>query len=280
MFRNSIVGIDRDREARDAIALAVALTPGGKLTLAHAGELHSSQMSMLARARDQAGIDAELACISAPSPGEGLHRLAEERGADLIVVGACARGKLERALLGDDAHGALAAARCAVAIAPRGYGAGGGQPPAVIGVAYNATPESRAALALARELGREFDALVRVRHVVTLPSYAYSAPVATALEATIDTVVIEAQERLTALEGVQAKAVFGVPSEELTVFSRELDLLVVGSRSHGPLRRLISGSTAQQLAAHAECALLVLPRCVTAARQERTVPAPAAAAAR
>ena len=37
-------------------------------------------------------------------------------------------------------------------------------------------------------------------------------------------------------------------------------LLVVGSRSYGPLGRLMHGSTSQQLARTCRCALLVLPR--------------------
>jgi hypothetical protein len=35
---------------------------------------------------------------------------------------------------------------------------------------------------------------------------------------------------------------------------------VVGSRSYGPVRRLVIGSTSDYLERHARCALLVLPR--------------------
>jgi len=39
-----------------------------------------------------------------------------------------------------------------------------------------------------------------------------------------------------------------------------VDLLVVGSRSYGPVKRLVVGSTSNYLERHARCALLVLPR--------------------
>jgi hypothetical protein len=40
----------------------------------------------------------------------------------------------------------------------------------------------------------------------------------------------------------------------------QLDILVVGSRGYGPVRRLVLGSTADYLERHARCSLLVLPR--------------------
>ena len=63
-----------------------------------------------------------------------------------------------------------------------------------------------------------------------------------------------------ALDGVEAHAAYGDPAEELTLYSASLDLLVLGSRSYGPLGRLVHGSTAHQLAGTARCPLLVLAR--------------------
>jgi len=39
-----------------------------------------------------------------------------------------------------------------------------------------------------------------------------------------------------------------------------VQLLVVGSRGYGPMKRLILGSTSDYLQRHARCSLLVLPR--------------------
>ena len=52
----------------------------------------------------------------------------------------------------------------------------------------------------------------------------------------------------------------GLPGEELVAFGDEVELLVVGSRGYGPVRRMMLGSTSMHLARAARCPLLVLPR--------------------
>ena len=69
-----------------------------------------------------------------------------------------------------------------------------------------------------------------------------------------------ARDSLRQLEGVEGRVAVGTPAGELAAFGDELDLLVVGSRGHGPLRRLILGSTSMQLAREARCPLLIVPR--------------------
>jgi nucleotide-binding universal stress UspA family protein len=54
--------------------------------------------------------------------------------------------------------------------------------------------------------------------------------------------------------------VYGLPGEELAAFGDEVQLLVVGSRGYGPMKRLIIGSTSDYLQRNARCSLLVLPR--------------------
>jgi nucleotide-binding universal stress UspA family protein len=78
------------------------------------------------------------------------------------------------------------------------------------------------------------------------------------------------------------EAVLGLTGEELAAFGARVDLLVVGSRGYGPLRRLMLGSTSEHLAGHARCPLLVLPRTAsrdrdrhaTTGRDEATAPTP------
>ena len=75
----------------------------------------------------------------------------------------------------------------------------------------------------------------------------------------------DARRRLGSLADVDAEVVLGIPGEELAAFGERLDLLVVGSRGYGPMRRLMFGSTSNHLAGHARCPLLVLPRVADAA---------------
>jgi nucleotide-binding universal stress UspA family protein len=277
MFENVLVGVDGRANGRDAAALAARLTdPAGKLTLAHvrAGELqqihaatpgppdeeHEASMELLEGERTAAGVDAELISVAAASPGAGLHRQAEEQGADLLVVGSCSRGAFGRVMLGDDTRAALNGAPCAVAIASRGYAARAGDPITKVGVAYNGSPESEAALAKAREVATPTRATVEALEVVSIPSYAFTGLVAPAIGDTINVMIAEANERMGRLPDVEGRAVYGLAGEELAAFGEEVDILVVGSRSYGPVRRLVLGSTSDYLERHARCSLLVLPR--------------------
>jgi nucleotide-binding universal stress UspA family protein len=200
--------------------------------------------------------------------GRGLHELCEVIGADLLVVGSSRRGLLGRVLIGDDTRAALNGAPCAIAIAPAAYSE---QPATMreIGVAYNGSPESEHAVAVAREIAAQCGAKLSAFEAVSLPTYVFlggAAPIDGAPEGLVD----EARERIAALGGVEPHAAYGLPAEELAVYSASLDLLIVGSRGYGPIGRLIHGSTTQQLADSARCPLLVLTR---AARETETAEA-------
>ena len=71
----------------------------------------------------------------------------------------------------------------------------------------------------------------------------------------------------------------GEPVDALIARTREgLDLLVVGSRGYGPVRRDVFGSVSSELIGRAECHVLVLPRQVSAADDPTVEPANIAAA--
>jgi nucleotide-binding universal stress UspA family protein len=276
MFNNVLVGVDGRPNGRDAIALASCLTDAtGTLTLAHVhgGELNPSHAispglvkeereasaKLLEDERAAADVVAELVSVVAMSPGRGLHQQAEDQGADLLVVGSCSHGAFGRAMLGDDTRAALNGAPCAVAIATLGFATH--RPPlARIGVGYNGSPEGVGALAMARELVASFGATVHAREVVSIPSVAYSGFMPPLLGDTMNEMLMDAQGRMSTLPDVDGSAVYGLTGEELAAFSEEVDLLVVGSRSYGPVKRLVLGSTSNYLERHARCSLLVLPR--------------------
>jgi nucleotide-binding universal stress UspA family protein len=276
VFENVIVGVEGRAGGRDAIALAGRLLDEhGQLTLVnvHGGSLNPVRAStpgrlaeeqersheLLERERTQAEVQAELVSYVASSPGHGLHELAEERRADLLVVGSCGRGHAGRVLLGDDTRASLNGASCAVAVASRHY-ADHPLPITTVGVGYDGSPESEVALALARELAARRRSTLRALDVLSLPSYAFAGYGAPALGDEIEQMLAEAKQRMDAIEGVDGRAVYGLPGEELAAFSDELQLLIVGSRGYGPMKRLILGSTSNYLESHARCSLLVLPR--------------------
>jgi nucleotide-binding universal stress UspA family protein len=279
MFKQIVVGVDEHEGGRDAIALARnVLARDGELTLAYvfAGDPHVYRSAsaayeasereraseLLERTRAETGVQAHLRWRGSPSVGRGLHELCEVIGADLLVVGSSRRGLLGRVLIGDDTRAALNGAPCAIAIAPAGYSH---QPVAMreIGVGYDGSPESEHAVAVARKVAAQCGAKLSAFEAVSLPTYAFlggPAPIDDAFEDLVD----DARKRIEALDGVEPHAAYGLPAEELGVYSASLDLLVVGSRGYGPMGRLIHGSTSQQLAHTARCPLLVLTRAARA----------------
>jgi len=276
MFENALVGVDGSPFGRDAVALASRLlADGGRLTLVHVhpGLLHpfhavtpgfldeerEASEKLLLQERERAGVEAELVSAVGASPAGTLHEQAEERGADLLVVGSAHRGVLGRVMLGDDSRRALNGAPCAVAIAAKAY-AEAPRPLARVGVGYNDSPESHTALEAARAIAAHADGTVHALEVISIPTYAWTGMMSPSVGQEIDTVLQEANDRMRALVGVDGRAAYGLAGEELAAFSDHLDLLVVGSRSYGPFKRLVLGSTSDYLERHARCSLLVLPR--------------------
>jgi len=279
MFKNVLAGVDGRPGGRDAITLAARLAdPDGELTLVH---VHSGALrpvhtatpgllaaeredspKLLARERAACGVRASLLSVASESPGAGLHRQAEVREADLLVVGSCGHGAFGRAMLGNDTRAALNGAPCAIAIASRGY-ADHPTPITKVGVGYDGSPESVAALALARRLALQNAASVSALEVVPVRSHARARSPGGARDGA-DAMLERAADRMRQLPDVEGHAVRGFSGEELARFSDEMDILVVGSRGYGPMRRLVLGSTSDYLERHARCALLVLPRGVEA----------------
>ena len=273
MFRNVLIGIDGRQGGRDAIALARQLADReATLTLGHvcAPILGQGAVEALPRQRDEAQKllehEGELAAVHAhltvrdPFPvGHGLHELAEQQQADLLVVGSTRHALLGRVLMGDDSRAALDGAPCAIAIAPRGYALAPRRLER-LGVGYDASPESEHALSAARELARREGGEVTVLWVVSLQNVREEKPIPADWPSGIDRLIDRHAERLAALHDVHGVVTYGGPREELAQFGKDLDLLIVGSRGYGPIGRLVHGSVSHYLVGHATCSLLVLPR--------------------
>jgi nucleotide-binding universal stress UspA family protein len=272
MFKNVIVGVDGRSGGRDAAALAHRLLDHrGKLTLVHVhlettavivhefdSAAQKEAQRLLESEREAAGGVAEVASIGGTSVAAGLHRYAEEHGADLLIVGTCRRGVVGRVLVGDDTRSSLQCAPCAVAIPPRGY-AEVSAPIEIIGVGYDASAESEAALAKARELagggGVEIHALIVVAAVRFDGSKL--APLNSVMGT--DPRLNELRRRLGELDYVTARPAYGIPVEELGTFGEEVDLLLLGSSIEGPKGRLIANRISKHLARASRCPLMVFP---------------------
>lgn len=261
MFTKIIVGVDGSETGRDAVVLAQALAaPDGELVLAYVWERSAGIGSAMTGADHPSHVGRQVVehlrrAIDGPSRGvvrqassaaEGLHALAGELEADLIVVGSARRQHDGRVLIHDDARAALHGASCAVAVAPRGYATWRGGIRR-IGVGYEQTASGASALTAGRLLAAEKHATLVVRSVL------FDDPRTGVAE--------ELRARLEALDDVDEVEIrMGLLSEELQEMSEEVDLLILGSRGQGPARRMLFGSTADAMVREAHCPVLVLPR--------------------
>jgi nucleotide-binding universal stress UspA family protein len=189
------------------------------------------------------------------SVADGINALAAERGAELIVFGSPHHGPVGRVLLSNAAAAACDGAPCAVAIAPRGFRDRPVLDPAVIGVAFDGSPESAAALESGLGLAR--DAGPALRMIGVEPAgwnrpIRHHEPVAPALAAL-------AAELKDGVE-IETRLLQGDPAHALAGETEALGLLVCGSRACGPLRRVMLGSVSAAVIRSAACAVVVVPR--------------------
>jgi nucleotide-binding universal stress UspA family protein len=278
-----VVGVDGREGGRDALALARVLqrARGGELVAVHAhpyelfvargeGEaydrlLHEEAQRRVEAELDAAGVEARALAVPDGSPARALQLAAERQGAGLVVVGSAHRGPLGRLVVGDGAAGTLHAAPCAVAVAPRGFAS---TPGALreIGVGFDGEPEARAALASAEGLADAAGARLHVI-VVARPAMVPDPWIGPTIDWTEQARAEREYARRLADDAVAelgvpaaGEVLVGSPGDELAAASRELDLIVVGSRRFGPARRLLLGSTSSHLVRAAACPVVVLPR--------------------
>ena len=259
MFERILVGYLDTEQGRDALELGRVL----------AGANHA-EMSVVTTSEQDGGDLAELARAEA---------------ADLIVLGSTHRGPLGRVVPGAMAGRLLGEAPCAVAVAPPGFGkaadgydgwrplSGGVEDPGprVIGVGFDGSHAAREALDAAVELALPNNAALRVYTVARN----YAHPPAAASDGRMPGMPSEAQ----ALRELLHEAVAELPAEAraLPVFLRGnpaeelirateagVDLLVLGSRRGGPLRRALHGGVSNAVMAMASCPVLISPAGVTA----------------
>jgi nucleotide-binding universal stress UspA family protein len=185
-----VIGFDGTDSGEDALALGLLLARStGAVPLVaviHAEEypigvgrvdaewvayLHEQAEATLGRARRLVGQDtgAEFREVSAPSESRGLHDLAEEEQAELVVVGSSRRGPFGRTYPGSTGDRLLQGSSCPVAVAPRGLRESPPERLATIAVAYLDTPEAGHALQVAVELAERVGARLLLVSVMPRP---------------------------------------------------------------------------------------------------------------
>lgn len=253
MFRKIVVGVREEGSDPEALAL------GERLALASGGETQ----------------------VVTAAGADGFVDLAHSEEADLVVLGPTHREGFGRLFPGATVDRLSKEPPGALAVAPRGFGSGDGgeewQPfdgdgkdsgLRVIGVGFDGSPSSRAALDLASELALRNRATIRVFAVAhRLGPLAPAATSATApaspAEAELDAVRTALHEAVAALpDETRALPVLlrGAPATELVgAVKAGVDLLVLGSRGGGPVWRAFHGSVSAAVLDAAPCPVLIVP---------------------
>lgn len=229
---------------------------------------------------------AELIPATAPDEqGLGLAELARVHEAELIVLGSTHRGGLGRVIPGSTLEHLLGEAPCAVAVAPPGFAEQGNEPGwrplqargddpglRVVGVGFDGSTAAAQALETATELALLNGAGMRVYAVAPkhpqvpgaeTPSAGAGLPAeAEALREALHEAVAQLPSEARALPVFKR----GAPAEELLKASATgVDLLFLGSRPGGPLRRALHGSVSNAVILRAPCPVLVVPTEIAAA---------------
>jgi nucleotide-binding universal stress UspA family protein len=264
-----VVGFDGGSESRDALHLSKALAQMLNADMVIACALGPDvafdtwAAAHFARVFDEARRevpDRELAVrgirdVSAPA---GLSDVAAEEQADVIVIGSTHRGRVGRRFPGGVGERLLSRTPCPVVVAPSGFADRGHFGLGLIGVAVDGSTESVAAVQLAGDLAQRLDARLRVITIVPAsPGDDYVHR--TILRDRGTEILSAALSDLPASLEVEGTLEEGEPAPGLARHGVDLDLLVIGSRGHGPVGRMLVGGVSAEVMWSAPCPVLVVP---------------------
>jgi nucleotide-binding universal stress UspA family protein len=210
--------------------------------------------------------DVEYRIVASSSAAHGLHDLAEELDASVIVVGSSSVADEHRLFAGSTAQRLLSGSPSPVGVAPAGMRHRDPGALSRIGVAYIDTPDGHAALDLAVRVATRAGATLELYSVlaekaeVVMPvigvdaEHAFAATARDSFQRAIDLAIAGIPPEVPATGRVLTGGVVDVLSE------LEVDVLFCGSRGYGPARQVLLGGVSSQLVRRARSPVIVVPR--------------------
>jgi nucleotide-binding universal stress UspA family protein len=282
-----IVGVDGGASANDALVLgrwtaetlreplivavvhpAPSAIGSGRVDAEWVADRHRAAQAVLDGAKAFLGDTScavEYRSVASSSAAHGLHDLAEQEHAAVIVVGSGRSAPKQRLFAGSTADRLLAGSICPVAVAPAGMEVLPGQV-GRIGVAYVDTPDGRAALAEAARLAKMTGDSLRLYTVVaegegTMPFLVGQDAEHAFLETARETYERSLEEAVATVKDVGAdwQILSGDVVDTLSELD-EVDVLFCGSRGYGPTRRVLLGGVSARLLRRARRPVVVVPR--------------------
>lgn len=222
-------------------------------------------------------VQAEFLIHEASSVRRGLLELAEQREAQLIVVGSASGGEEGRIALGSVGDALLHASPVPVAIAPRGFRAEEDARVGRVTAAYGGTDAAADLVLGAAGIAAQVGASLRIASFAVDPPISGSS--GTGLEAERGVIDEWANEiaghtqlllsEVSSLPNTPrtSEAIVGIgdswDSAIADIEWRQDDVLVVGSSSLGPIARVFLGSHATKVVRHSPVPVVVVPRGAT-----------------
>jgi nucleotide-binding universal stress UspA family protein len=196
---------------------------------------------------------------------EEVVSLAEEIGAGLVAMGSRGRGRIRRLAMGSVSHSVVRHAHCPVMVVrwkPVVF-------PAKMLLATDGSDDAALAAQIAAELAQSTNSELHVVSVAAEYPYVYEAYYDVGLAEEVERTRQEAQkvlEEQTQKVGkagasiAQSHLRVGAVDEEIVVLAEEegTDLIVLGSRGLGGVRRALMGSVSDSVVRHAHCPVLVV----------------------
>ncbi len=282
-----IVGVDGGASGHDALALgrwvaetldeplvvavvhpAPAPISSGRVDAEWIADRHRAAQAVLEDARavlEGTACVVEYRSVASSSAAHGLHDLAEEEHATVIVVGSGKAAPQQRLFAGSTAERLLAGSVCPVAVAPAGMTVLPGEL-GRLGVAYVDTPDGRAALTEAAALARRVDTSLRLYTVVaegdaTMPFLVGQDAEHAFLETARESYEMSLEKAAATVRDVEVdwRVLAGDVVETLSDLD-EVDALFCGSRGYGPARRVLLGGVSARLMRRARRPVVVVPR--------------------
>jgi nucleotide-binding universal stress UspA family protein len=214
-----------------------------------------------------AGVQAEFRRVAGDSAAHTLHDLAEDAGT-LVVLGTRHRSGGRRTAPGSTANRLFQGSGAPVVIVPSGYSRRGAEPLRRVTAAFVGTADGRAALDQAARIARHLGADLRVVTVVpdtrVVPTTGEPERFAEALWHEYEKALGEAVSGLPPVgrvSRVSSEMLDGHVVDALAdIGIDDSDLLVIGSRGYGPIRRVFLGGVSAQVVRHARIPVVVVPR--------------------
>jgi nucleotide-binding universal stress UspA family protein len=284
-YRKLIAGYDGSDHAADGLALAVLFSEITNAELLVVGVvphqfpyvpgaaereevLRSHAQDMLVDAVS-ASDRVQTRVVAARSAAQGLHGLSETEEADAVVVGSSHRGPVGHLLAGSVADRLLHGAPCPVAVAPVGYRDRSDIGLRVVACAFDGSDEARLAVQHAEFLARRAGAVLRLL-AVHEPKLTFGDQI----PAEYDPIKLRRLERTRLTRELDAAAAAIAPGIEVqhdvlegsavealaAAAGNGVDLLTVGSRAYGPVRRVLLGGVSSGLVRSSPAPALVVPR--------------------